>query len=316
MDTTPSQLYAYFGHHKGASTWIWQIVDRVCWDLGLRHDLVIDDLTPQAHGPLGVVRPGGATTIDEKIDRSDLGARLRAAGSNFVSCVTADLEQADALAPVRGFHVIRDPRDVVVSAYFSHRNSHPTDGLPHLAEHRERLRAADKDEGLVLEMDFSSGALRDMAEWDYSRPEILELKMEDLTARPYELFLGIFDHLGLLEADEPARVRELLGVWLRRTRNRLSTRPGLGALRRPTAASGELLLGCIYGHRFEAQTRGRQAGVEDVSSHYRKGVAGDWVNHFTDSHVDAFKERFGDLVTRLGYEQEADWQAKAPAATP
>jgi hypothetical protein len=315
VEATTSNLYAYFGHHKCASTWIWQIVDRVCWDLGLRHDLVIDDLTPEAHGPLGVVRPGGDSAIEGKLDRPELGARIRAAGGDFVSCVTADLAQADALSPVRAFHVIRDPRDIIVSAYFSHRNSHPTDGLPHLAEHRERLRAVGQDEGLLLEMDFSGGALRDLAEWDYARPNILELRMEDLTARPYELFLGIFDHLGLLEADEPARARDLLGVWLRRTRNRLSTREGLGALRRPTAASGELLLGSIYGHRFEAQTRGRQAGVEDVSSHYRKGVAGDWVTHFRDEHVEAFKERFGELVTTLGYEQDPDWQANVAAAT-
>ena len=33
--------------------------------------------------------------------------------------------------------------------------------------------------------------------------------------------------------------------------------------------------------RYERQTGGRAAGVEDRSSFIRKGVAGDWVNHFS-----------------------------------
>jgi hypothetical protein len=305
-------VYAYFGHHKGASTWIWEILDRVSRELGHTHYLVIDDMTPQGHGPLGVTRPGHAPGVEGKFDRAELGERMRGVGAGFVSCVTADREQLDALSPVRGFHVIRDPRDVVVSAYFSHRNSHPTDGLPHLAEHRERLRGVSKEEGLLLEMDFSGGAIRDMAEWDYARPEIIEIRMEELTTRPYDLWLAIFEHLGLLRDDEPTQALDLLGVWFGRTRNRLSTR-GLGFLRRPMPATGQLLLGSIYAHRFEAKTRGRRAGSEDAASHYRKGVAGDWVNHFDEVHVRAFKDRFEGLVPKLGYEPDDDWAAN-PAA--
>jgi hypothetical protein len=74
-------------------------------------------------------------------------------------------------------------------------------------------------------------------------------------------------------------------------------------------ATGQLLLGSIYAHRFEAQTRGRRAGSEDTGSHYRKGVAGDWVNHFDDVHVKAFKDRFEGLIPKLGYEPDDDWAA-------
>jgi hypothetical protein len=306
-------VYAYFGHHKGASTWIWEILDRVSRELGHKHFLVIDDMTPKTHGPLAVRRPGHPREIDEKFERADLGDRMRGVGAGFVSCVTSDREQLDALSPVRGFHVIRDPRDVVVSAYYSHRNSHPTEGLPHLAEHRERLQAVSMEEGLLLEMEFSGGAIRDMAEWDYARPEIIEIRMEELTARPYDLWLSIFEHLGLLRDEEPTRTLDLLGVWFGRTRNRLSTRAELGFLRRPMQATGQLLLGSIYAHRFEAQTRGRRAGSEDTGSHYRKGVAGDWVNHFDDVHVKAFKERFGGLMPKLGYEPDDDWAASPGA---
>jgi restriction endonuclease Mrr len=72
-------------------------------------------------------------------------------------------------------------------------------------------------------------------------------------------------------------------------------------------ATGELVLGTVYAQRFETITKGRARGVENVMSHYRKGVAGDWINHFTRQHAEAFEASFGDLLTRLGYEEDSDW---------
>jgi hypothetical protein len=292
---------AYFGHHKCGSTWVWEIVDAVCRELGLRHYLVLDELAPQARGPLTGRRPGVPRARETSFQRPALREHADAAAADFVSCIVADAEQLDALAPTRAFHVIRDPRDILVSAYFSHRNSHPTDGLPHLAEHRARLHEVSEHEGLLLEMDFSSALFRDLAAWDYDRPEILEVRLEDLATTPYIGFVQIFQHLGLLPDVEPTRGRELLKIWMGRTCNRLSSRKGLGSLRRPMPATGEIVLGTVYGRRFEAQTNGRRAGTEDTHSHYRKGQPGDWVNHFSPIHLEAFDERFGDLVTRLGY---------------
>ena len=303
-------MLAYFGHHKCASTWIWGILHLVARETGRTHRLVLDDRTPHSHGPLRTLEPGGPGGVAAVFPRPELSEHVR--GADLLSCVTADREQLDLLSPERGFHVIRDPRDILVSAYFSHRNSHWVEGLPHLAEHRERLQEASKEEGLLLEMEFSAGALMDMAEWDYARPEILEVKMERLTADPYSAFLDIFEHLGLLPAEEPAEAGALTRAWLGRLRNRLSSRPHLGSLRRPIPVSAETLLGVVYAQRFAAQAKGRRAGEENTQSHYRKGIAGDWVNHFTPAHVDAFKDRFGDILQRLGYETGEDWGTDSP----
>jgi hypothetical protein len=197
---------------------------------------------------------------------------------------------------------------VIVSGYFSHRNAAPADhpgpegwSLPHIAEHRERLLSCSKEEGIHLEMDFARLQLQEMGEWDYDRPEVLEVKLEELAADPYDGFIRIFDHLDLLPEDEPTRGRQLAGIWACRTLNRICSRPVLRRLQRPMPLTGELLLGAVYANRFEAKTKGRKAGVEDTSSHYRKGVPGDWVNHFTPDHVEAFEERFPGLFERLGY---------------
>jgi hypothetical protein len=40
---------------------------------------------------------------------------------------------------------------------------------------------------------------------------------------------------------------------------------------------------------------------------YRKGIVGDWRNHFSEDHRRVFKQVAGDLLIRLGYENDADW---------
>ena len=234
---------------------------------------------------------------------------------DIVSCITADRQQAEVLRPDCAFHVIRDPRDIIVSAYFSHRNSHRIDGLPHIAAHRAALREVSTEEGLLLEMEFSRNELLELGDWDYANGRILEVKMEELTTRPYDTFVSIFRHLELLAPDEPIRTHRRAAVWMGRLANRLARGHGLGWLRRRVPVTGETLLGTVYAQRFEAQTRGRSQGIEDATSHYRKGIAGDWENYFTSAHAERFVARFGDLLIKLGYEEDHGWVHRAEART-
>ncbi len=49
-------------------------------------------------------------------------------------------------------------------------------------------------------------------------------------------------------------------------------------------------------------------GGFDTSTHsFRKGVIGDWRNHFTRQHVETFKRVANHVLLRYGYEQDADW---------
>jgi hypothetical protein len=58
---------------------------------------------------------------------------------------------------------------------------------------------------------------------------------------------------------------------------------------------------------FERLSKGRERGQEDTSSFYRKGVAGDWNNYFTERDKEIYKEEAGELLIRLGYERDLDW---------
>lgn len=52
---------------------------------------------------------------------------------------------------------------------------------------------------------------------------------------------------------------------------------------------------------------GRDKGVEDNKSFFRKGIIGDWKNKFSEKDKRSFKEIAGYLLIELGYEKNFDW---------
>jgi len=68
----------------------------------------------------------------------------------------------------------------------------------------------------------------------------------------------------------------------------------------------EWLETCVDRFRFERVT-GRRPGTEDRASFFRKGVAGDWRNHFTREAAEVFDRHTGNLLVELGYETDRSW---------
>jgi hypothetical protein len=62
----------------------------------------------------------------------------------------------------------------------------------------------------------------------------------------------------------------------------------------------------IKNYSFERQT-GRKRGSESVNSFLRKGVAGDWDNHFTREASEIFNHYAGHTLIKLGYENDNNW---------
>jgi hypothetical protein len=208
---------------------------------------------------------------------ANLLSALAENGVGFVCCTNAARSEAARLPAYRGFHVVRDPRDIVVSAYFSHKYSHRIGWLSQ--EYRDQLKNLGDEEGLLLEMERRAPQFQDLAEWDYDNPDVLELRAEEITRNPIREFGRVLAFLGVLAEDESSSGRLSLS--------------GLTEI--------------LEKHSFSAKTGGRVPGEENVHSHYRKGVGGDWVNHFRPAHVSYFKEKYNDLLLRLGYEQDPNW---------
>ncbi|MEM9386276.1 MAG: sulfotransferase [Pseudomonadota bacterium] len=57
---------------------------------------------------------------------------------------------------------------------------------------------------------------------------------------------------------------------------------------------------------FESTT-GRKRGAEQRKSFNRKGVVGDWHNHFSDGDRETFKRVANASLLSLGYEEDPDW---------
>jgi lipopolysaccharide transport system ATP-binding protein len=177
-------------------------------------------------------------------------------------------EQARLPRRWRRFVVIRDLRDTLVSGYFSLRVSH--DPLhPQMAGYRDQLDGLSREDGLLRMIRRWCDPIAAIQRSWLGGPDAV-LKYEDLLVRDVELLEPVLlGHCGL---PVPA--------------DRLRT--------------------VVLANRFEARS-GRRRGEEDVASHERKGVAGDWKNHFTDKVAKAFKDRFGELLVATGYEKDSRW---------
>lgn len=58
---------------------------------------------------------------------------------------------------------------------------------------------------------------------------------------------------------------------------------------------------------FERLSQGRQPGQEEKGSFFRKGVVGDWRNHFSREAGQVFDHFAGQELILLGYEQDRSW---------
>ena len=254
---------AYFGHHKCASVWIHTILKDVCHKLSRKIEYV--------HSP--------------KQFNRDLKHFIRENRIDFLTYANADIEFVSQMEDFTGFHVIRDPRDIAVSSYFSHLHSHGTDNWPALAKHREKLKNVDKSEGLFLDMEFIRPGFKRLENWTYNLPNVMEVKMEELTRNPDNKFVEIFDFLGILDKKSS---------WLT-----LKPKPGKISLKK--------LAQILRQKRFSVLSGGRKPGEEKVNHHFRKGVPGDWANHFNEDHKKYFKEKYNHLLIKLGYETDDNW---------
>lgn len=110
--------------------------------------------------------------------------------------------------------------------------------------------------------------IRAARSWGLANPaRYLELRYEDLLERPHEGYAALFAFLGV-------------------------------------SADDTTVDACVERTSFKAMT-GRTPGDENASSHFRKGVAGDWREHLDPAALAAFERPVRDLMRELAYEPGA-----------
>ena len=126
-----------------------------------------------------------------------------------------------SLPEYRGSHMIRDPRDVVVSGYHYHlwtsetwattkigafaesgrdiKREWPLLPLDHIEDmtYQEYLKSLSREEGIRAEIQRSSTtSIKEMVEWDYDDKNTFEFKYEEIMRNEPEVFRSMFRHFG------------------------------------------------------------------------------------------------------------------------
>jgi hypothetical protein len=170
--------------------------------------------------------------------------------------------------PHRTFVVIRDLRDTLISWYFSLRFSHDEAKQHGIVGDRERLNNLSVEDGLKF---LIAERYLDFAtiQMTWLDAGVPIYRYEDMLRDEQGVFAAIFAYCGFDTQEEQRR-------------------------------------DIVWRYRFE-HVSGRPRGQEDTAAHERKGIAGDWRNHFTEGVKDLFKQRYGEVLIRTGYEPGYEW---------
>lgn len=238
----------YFGHHKCATTWTRRIIKEICKIFQFNY--------------LNV--SSGRRNCDYN---GNLGRFLYRKPVHFLAVANSYWDGLGEMPDFRAFHMIRDPRDIVVSGYYTHllRSDH--------LERKVILESLNFHDGLMFEIRDRWWQFGNMEAWPYDEhPNILEVRFEEMVVDPQAFFIKVFSFIGLsIGLDTLDEILE---------RN-----------------SFERLTGRQRGDKVPDDWL--EPGTNPNS--LRSGTPGDWVNCFTDKHIELFNECYPSLLERLGY---------------
>jgi hypothetical protein len=236
LRSTPEVLFVAT-HHKAMTTYFHAVLRGLAFALNLPFERLRDSHLPSEKAKLFLSMQG----------KQNLGA----------------------LGPYRGVHVMRDPRDMIVSGYHYHKWTHEiwVHRLDENGEsYQDKLNRLDKTAGLFLEIDHFIFFYRDALEaWDMNNPAMLEVSYEALMgSEKRALYHDIFAHLGF-EGRELELAVELMKL-------------------------------------FEAESRtGKASGTVNQKSHVRSGKSRQWETELEPQHLAYIEQQLGSVLRKFGY---------------
>ena len=193
---------------------------------------------------------------------------IKIQSGNIVTSLMCSRDQFDILDKPKSwsaFFVVRDPRDLLVSKYFSDRYSHPVNEK--IDRLRTELDGMSESEGLQYTYNNSFVTMMEMIKsWTDKQAEdgIPIYKFEELTGQDnLEHWVELFDRAGF-------KVRE---------------------------STIHAILKFYRKERLSAPKNKGQA-----TEKYRSGKPGDWVNYLDIEFERKLNNDYGEVISRLGYQ--------------
>lgn len=215
----PTHDIHYMGHHKCATNWMRRFLKHI--STSIRYNYIVTN---------------GDNSSNEIDPRHIYTIHLN---------VNYDWKNEHLPNDCLGFHLLRDPRDVLISDYFSTRNSHNPYTSQKQLEMHKYLNSHDEESGLLYMVENSPYYVQ-IEDWklqQYQSRGLLDVKYEDLIKNPSRGYHSILSHLNIdIQDDTLSKITE----WC----------------------------------SFKSISGGREPGQEDKFHHFRKGISGDWKIYF------------------------------------
>lgn len=185
---------------------------------------------------------------------------------------------------IQSIYLIRDPRDILISYYFF---SNGQDLENEVEKEKYLLYLIEGENRELLNYFLIWPSLKQMVSHFLEAqllPQVYIVKFEELQQTPLSTYKKMLD-------------------WLMIRQTPLFNIPD------------SLIAQAIKLSSFNYQTEGRrERGKEDtpmikngITNACRKGIIGDWRNHFSANVIQAVKEQIGNELIELGYENDLNW---------
>jgi hypothetical protein len=193
-----------------------------------------------------------------------------APGTDIFMQNTSNIYPGD-LPSFKGTHMIRDPRDIIISGMHYHKKgTEKWLNIPRKEfggkSYYEKINELDNTNAIIFEMhNTSRKVIKKMMSWDYNHPDFLELKYEEVITNQEYWFDKIFRHYGF-SGDS---LNKAISIALE---NSLTFKKG-------------------------------KPDVKRKSAHIHSGIPRQWEASFNKRLIDEFNQLFGGSLAKLGYDE-------------